>query len=78
MMIYAFFQIANTYYNSYHGYGDIFVLSRSLRKQDILALIIVKKQDNESKTLSADTLLDILDLDDNISAGGIWIRSIGQ
>ena len=45
MMIYNLFQIANTQLQQL--YRDIVVLSRSLRKQDILAQCNVRKQDND-------------------------------
>ena len=44
-MIYNLFQIFNTYLPQL--YRDIVVSSRSLRKQDILAQCIVRKQDND-------------------------------
>ena len=45
MMIYIFFQIVNTELQQL--YRDIVVLSRSLRKQDVVAQCIVRKQDND-------------------------------
>ena len=44
-MIYNLFQIVNTWLQQL--YRDIVVLSRSLRKQDILAQCIVRKQDDD-------------------------------
>ena len=44
MMIYNLFQIVNTLLQQL--YRDIVALRRSLRKQDILAQFIVRKQDN--------------------------------
>ena len=46
MMIYNLSQIANTKLQQL--YRDIVVLSRSLRKQDILAQCNVRKQDNDA------------------------------
>ena len=44
-MIYNLFQIVNTYLQQLNRV--IVVLSRSLRKQDILAQFTVRKQDND-------------------------------
>ena len=45
MMIYNLFQIVNTQLQQL--YRDIVLLSGSLRKQDILAQSIFRKQDND-------------------------------
>ena len=45
IITYNLFQIANTLLQQF--YRDIVILSRSLKKQDILAQFIVRKQDND-------------------------------
>ena len=52
-----------------------FLKSRTLalRKHDISQMEFL-----ESRTISADALLDIVDFEDNIRAGGISIRCIGH